>query len=175
MKDTTKEEVQEVQEVKNINVINSSSSSQQTERNEEEEFLKILSEVPGYKIKENNDRELYKSIKRFYPQKNILEITLDWKFKNQDVSSLDNPRGSLLRWFSAAPVKNENKNIELKVDNQVEKTKELLNKIEENKKTSSSPLDFNLEQAIDYIKSLPKELKNSFFAKELRKKYRIEV
>ena len=35
----------------------------------------------------------------------------------------------------------------------------------------SSPLDFNKEQALEYLKNLPKCLHNGFFPRELRKKW----
>jgi DNA-binding MarR family transcriptional regulator len=54
-----------------------------------------------------------------------------------------------------------------------QKADDILEQIEKDKQESSSPLDFNREQAIEYLNDLPVFLKNSFFAIELRKKFNL--
>lgn len=55
----------------------------------------------------------------------------------------------------------------------IEQTRKLLDEIEENKKKSTSPLEFTKDQAIEYINNLPKELRNSFFPTKLKQKYNL--
>ena len=50
-------------------------------------------------------------------------------------------------------------------------SKELQLKIALDKKTTGSPLEFDKDQAIEFLKNLPPMLHNSFFARELRKKW----
>lgn len=52
-----------------------------------------------------------------------------------------------------------------------EETKELINKQKQIKR--GSPLDYDFEQAKEFLDKLIPELQNSFFAKELRKKWNI--
>jgi hypothetical protein len=59
----------------------------------------------------------------------------------------------------------------LRFDKNIEKTRILLDQIEKNRANSCSPLDFTKEQAEEYLKNLLPELKNSYFARELRKKW----
>ena len=56
---------------------------------------------------------------------------------------------------------------------QVQSSKALQEKLKNDKKNTGSPLDFNKEQAIEYLRDLPEFLKNSYFAKELRKKWKL--
>ena len=56
---------------------------------------------------------------------------------------------------------------------QKKQTEDLQQKIKADKKNISSPLDFNKEQAIEFINNLPVNLRNSFFAMELRKKWNL--
>ena len=50
--------------------------------------------------------------------------------------------------------------------------KPILEQIEKDKRTSTNPLEFTREQAIEFINFLPEILReNSFFYKELKKKY----
>jgi len=46
--------------------------------------------------------------------------------------------------------------------------------IQEDKKETGSPLDFDRKQALEYLSNLPKFLENSYFAVELRKKWGID-
>ena len=55
----------------------------------------------------------------------------------------------------------------------IKASKELKEKLENDKKNCSSPLDFNREQAINYLNNLPAILKTSYFAIELRKKWNL--
>lgn len=54
---------------------------------------------------------------------------------------------------------------------QAQSSKEIQANIADNKKNTGSPLDFNKGQAIEYLNNLPAFLNDSYFARELRKKW----
>ena len=54
---------------------------------------------------------------------------------------------------------------------QAQESKKIIENIEKDKQNTGSPLDFNKEQALNYLNNLPAFLYNSFFGTELRKKY----
>lgn len=53
----------------------------------------------------------------------------------------------------------------------VEKTREMLEKYREEASNTLSPLDYNKDDALSWLKNVPKMLRNSFFATSLLKKY----
>ena len=56
---------------------------------------------------------------------------------------------------------------------QAQSSKELQLKLTNDRQNTGSPLNFTKEQSIDYLNNLPPFLSDSYFAKELRKKWKI--
>lgn len=57
--------------------------------------------------------------------------------------------------------------------NKLQSSSELLHSLNESKQKTTSPLDFNKEEAIEWLNSLPQFAKNGYFAAEIRKKWNL--
>jgi len=101
----------------------------------------------------------YKS-KNFVSTSEKITVTCKEQIKENKVFKKD-------KFKNLSNLKNPNENL-------ASQTKILLKNIEEDRKKSCTPLDFTYEQAKNYLDNLIPELRNSFFARELRKKWNIQ-
>ena len=107
-------------------------------------------------------------------QKNVLSFQLT-KFQMQYRDVFENLSKSEIKKYRSLQgyEKEDWLKVKRKEYSQIQTSKELQIKLENDKQNTGSPLDFNKDQAIEYLKNLPAFLSDSFFAKELRKKWQL--
>lgn len=151
--------------------------------------IKTIQEESGIASKTsviNSLKELSKLGVILYETKNVNHYTFTlYFFENLNIE----PEGVKNCKFDGTKI--EHKQINNQINKKYEKVKENREKLPKyhhnshiiginypkykrpEKIVKNSPLDFNKEQAIEFLNNLPGNLQNTFFAKELRKKWKL--
>jgi predicted transcriptional regulator len=127
-------------------------------------------EKPPMKISGKNKIENNKKNKDVFSLKNLTDFQKKYEDVFKELSDNDLLKYKNLKGYE----KEEWLKIKRREFRQALESRDLLNKIEEDKKKSGSPLDLSKDEQIKYYESLPQILKNSGFAKEIKARWSLK-